>query len=153
MIKQVMLAPVPCVHLASAASTPHLRDRVAFGTNKLGLEDFAIGIPVFIYASQPLTHTTPPHPLFRRGAASWSGTLGSIVKAVQVGARSGKHPDPSVRPPTAERNDTPSIQFWEVLGLHQLKPPRPLSHFVNIGGGKLFEGGVPQWPVLAELDF
>jgi hypothetical protein len=95
MMKLVLLAPVPAIHLASAARSPNLNDRVAFGTSRPGVEQFPIGIPVFIYASHP------PHALFRRGVASWSGTLGAIVKAVERGARSGKHPDPSVRPLTA----------------------------------------------------
>ena len=143
---QVMLAPVPCIHLESVGGNPKLNARVAFGTSRSGVDQFPIGIPVFIYASQP------PHAFFRPGVASWSGTLGAIVKAVERGVRSGKHPDPSVRPATAEATDGPFIAFWEVLNLRQLSPPCPLSHFVKVGGGKPFEGDVPQWPVLTEFD-
>lgn len=146
MIRQVLLAPVPCVHLASAAITPHLSERVAFGSSKTALDQLPIGMPVFIYTSQP------PHRLFQAGVASWTGTLGAIVPAVRSGARSGKHPNPSVRPPTAEAGDEASMYFWEVLGLHHIEAPRPLTAFLKPSGGKPFSGDWPQWPVLVEHD-
>jgi hypothetical protein len=123
-----------------------LRQRVAFGTSRLGIDQIPIGLPVFIYASQP------PHGLFRRGVASWTGVLGAIVKANETGARSGKHPDPSARPPTAEANDGPFLFFWEVLGLRNLEPPRSLSDFTKKGGGTAFDGDVPEWPIIVQLD-
>lgn len=141
----MLLAPVPCVHLESAASIPSLSKRVAFGTSRHGLNDIPIGLPIFIYASQP------PHRLFHREVASWTGVLGAIVKADESGRRSGKHPDPSVRPPSAESDDGPFLYFWEVLGLHQLEPHQPLSMFTKESGGT-FKGEVPEWPVLCSLD-
>jgi hypothetical protein len=124
---------------------PGLSRGVAFGTNKLGLSETPIGLPVFIYASQS------PHPLFRRGVFSWTGTLGVIVKAVERGPRSGKHPDPSVRPPTAEADDTAFIEFWEVLDLSKLEKDRPFDDFRTLGGGKPFGGREPEWPIVAQL--
>lgn len=147
MIKQVLLAPVPCIHLASATRIPGLMQRVAFGTSRLGIDQVPIGLPVFIYASQP------PHSLFRRGVASWTGALGAIVKANETGSRSGKHPDPSVRPPSAEANDGPFLFFWEVLDLSNREPPRSLSDFMKKGGGIAFHGDAPEWPTVAWLDF
>ena len=149
MIKQVLLAPVPCIHLESAAKIPSLMQRVAFGTKQLGF-NFPIGLPVFIYASQP---PHPRHPLFHSGFASWTGLLGAVVKANETGPRSGKHPDPSVRPPSTEANNTgdgPFLLFWEVLELHKLEPPRPLRDFKKKSGGT-FDGNVPQWPILVYL--
>ncbi len=120
---QVLLAPVPCIHLESATK---VGPRVAFGTNRLGLSQTPIGLPVFIYASRP------PHPLFRPGVFSWTGKLGAIEKAVERGPRSGKHPDPSVRPPTAEAGDTACIEFWEVLDLIKLEKDRPFHDFLTL---------------------
>ena len=146
--KEVLLAPVPCIHLASAATIPSLAQRVAFGTSHNGIVNVPIGLPVFIYASQP------PHPLFDPGHISWTGVLGAIVPANETGPRSGKHHDPSVRPPSTEAKDGggdgPFLFFWEVEGLHQLKKPDrlSLSKFKSA-----FNGGAPQWPVLAQLDF
>src|ERR1700693_3484654 len=117
MIKQVLLAPVPFVHLESAAKVPSLMERVAFGTSRLGF-DPPNGIPVFIYASQP------PQALLHRKEASWTGVLGAIAPANKGGPRDGKHPDPSVRPPSTEATDgsgdTAFLCFWEILNLHKL---------------------------------
>jgi hypothetical protein len=144
---QVLLAPVPCVHLESAASVPNLCNHVAFGTSRQGFRQMIpLGIPVFIYASQP------PHHLFKGGVASWTGTLLEIIDAVERGPRSGKHPNPTFRPPTAEATDGPFLAFWEVIGLHQIQSPRALGDFAKTGGGKPFDGMAPQWPVLAELE-
>ncbi len=137
---QVLLAPVPCIHLESARRAG-LSRRVAFGTSRLGFSDTPIGLTVFIYASQP------PHPLFRRGAFSWTGKLGAIIKAVERGPRSGKHPDPSVRPPTAEANDAAFIEFWEVLNLIKLEEDRPFQDFRD---AKPFNGLAPEWPIVAQ---
>ena len=144
--KEVLLAPVPCIHLASAATIPSLAQRVAFGTSHSGLVNVPIGLHVYIYASQP------PHRLFDPGHVSWAGKLVAIVHANKTSSRSGKHLDPSVRPPTTEAligGDGPFLFFWEVEGLHQLKKPDrlSLSKFKST-----FGGDAPQWPVLAELD-
>jgi hypothetical protein len=141
----VFLAPVPAEILESAKKVPALADRVAFGSNKQDLSAIPIGIEVFIYASQP------PHPLCKPGFVTWGGKLGAIVPAVEKGPRSGKHPDPKVRPPFAESDDTPVICFWEVLGLQPLTHPIPLSRFKNMKGGKALGGQAPEWPVLAQL--
>jgi hypothetical protein len=137
---QVLLAPVPCIHLQSAKDKG-LTHRVAFGTSRSGFSDTPIGLMVFIFASQP------PHRLFRPGVFSWAGKLGAIVKAVERGPRSGRHPDPSVRPPSAEESDDAFIEFWEVLDLAELKEGRPFSHF---RGGSPFNGRAPEWPVVAQ---
>jgi hypothetical protein len=138
--QEVLLAPVPCVHLESAATMP----RIAFGTSQSTFKqqfESKIGIPVYIYASQP------PHHLFSGPAVSWKGELVEIVRANDH----GKHSDPSVRPPSTLANDAsgdgPFHFFWEVAGLHQIEK-LSLSKFNWKGGG-----GIPQWPVLAELDF
>jgi hypothetical protein len=141
----VFLAPVPAVILESASAVSALVDRVAFGSSKQGLDAIPIGIEVFIYAS------LPPHPLFKPGVATWTGKLGAVVPAVRSGPRSGKHPDPKVRPPVAEQDDGPSLYFWEVHGLKRLAVPMPLDRFKSMSGGKLFSGRAPEWPVLAQL--
>jgi hypothetical protein len=139
----VFLASVPCVHLASTMTIPALSTRVAFGSSKSGLSNSApIGLPVFIFASKG------PHALYRNGVYTWTGTLGAIVPAVEKGARSGKHPDKNVRPPTAERHDSAFTHFWEVLNLTRLESPRPFSDFF---GCAPFEGKAPEWPVLCQL--
>jgi hypothetical protein len=150
MSQEVLLAPVPCVHLASAATIPKLKERIAFGTSQSAFKqqfESRIGIPVYIYASQPLHTSHPPHPLFCGPVASWKGELFAIVKA----NNRGKHDDPSIRPPSTlekEDPDGPFLFFWEVEGLHRLKKPYlSLSKFKWKGGV-----GVPQWPALADLD-
>src|SRR4051794_11359343 len=115
--RQVLLAPVPGEHIASACEVPGLLSRVAFGSSKAGIENAPVGIAVFIYVSQP------SHRLYRRGFFWGGGTLGEFVPAVKSGRRSGKHPDPSVRPPTAETADGPFLFSWEVESLHQLREP------------------------------
>ncbi|MBI3198911.1 MAG: hypothetical protein HYZ40_15675 [Rhodospirillales bacterium] len=142
MIQPVVLAGVPCVHLESASSVPGLSASVFFGSSHEAVTPLPIGVPVFIYAS------IPPHPLFKPGQYSWTGTLGSVVRAVESGPRAGKCPDPSRRPPTAEGKDGPALYFWEVQGLHQLATPRPLADFKS----KTSINEVPRWPVVAELD-
>jgi hypothetical protein len=149
MFQTVILAPVPCIHLHSASAVPGLCDRVAFGSNQRGVPDLPIGARVFIYASDPQTASKEALRLFKPGYASWTGHLGAIVRAVKGGRRDGKHPDPLVRPPTAEEGDTHFMYFWEVLGLRPLRPQRPLRDFA----GTLAKGGVPKWPARAELEF
>jgi hypothetical protein len=150
MLKQVVLAPVPLVHLESAWTKPELRERVAFGSSSPNVATFPIGIPVFILGSglSLLRERYPP------SAATWGGTLGAVEQAVEGGQRSGMHRDPSRRPPTAERIDIPFRYFYEVLNLQRLGGPRHLSEFTKIGGikRKPFTGPAPQWPVLAELE-
>lgn len=146
MSEQVLLASVPCVHLASAETVSSLMKRVAFGTSYQGIINVPIGLPVYIFASQP------PHRLFDPGRVSWAGKLGAIVPANEKGRRSGKHHDPSVRPPSTEAlidGDGLFLFFWEVEDLHQLE----MQDRVSLSKFKSsFHGGVPQWPVLAQLD-
>jgi hypothetical protein len=147
MFQQVLLAPVPCLHLHSAISVPKLANRVAFASSQRAVPHLPIGIPVFICASDPKSATPEALKLLRPGYVTWAGRLGAIVEAVKDGPRSGKHPDPSVRPPTAEAKDTPVLYFWEVAGLHRLVTPRRLGEFQST-----LNGDAPQWPVLAEAD-
>jgi hypothetical protein len=147
MLQQVLLAPVPCVHLHSASQVPRLAERVAFGSSQSGVPHLPLGIPVFICASDPGSAPREALGLLRPGWATWGGRLGSIVEAVKDGRRSGQHPDPTVRPPTAEATDTAFFYFWEVEGLQRLSPARRLTEFRSP-----LSGGAPQWPVLAELD-
>jgi hypothetical protein len=142
----VFLAPVPASILESAQRVPDLAKLVAFGSNKPDLKSFPMGLGVYIYVSQP------PHRLCKPGYITWGGKLGAIVPAVEKGRRSGKHPNPAVRPPFAESDDTPATLFWEVLGLHLLDKPIPFSLFENVHGGKPFSGGAPEWPTLAVLN-
>ena len=143
MIRPVVLAPVPCVHLESANSVPGLSASVFFGSSHEADPPLPIGVPVFIYAS------IPPHALFKPGQFSWTGTLASVVRAVASGPRSGKHPDPSRRPPTAEAKDGACLYFWEVRNLEPLETPRRLGDFKS----KTSINEVPRWPVIAEADF
>jgi hypothetical protein len=147
LLKQVVLAPVPWVHLESAEGLPNLRERIAFGSSSQAVPTLPIGIPIFIYGSDP------GHMRFKPGVVTWEGTLGAIVPAVEGGRRSGQHPDPTVRPPSAKQGDMAFLWFFEVLALRPLTNPRKLSEFTREGGkGKPFTGDVPQWPVLAERD-
>ena len=143
MIRPVVLAPVPCVHLESANSIPGLAASVFFGSSHEGIDKLPLGLPVFIYAS------IPPHPLFKPGQFTWTGTLGSVVRAVAGGPRAGKCPDPARRPPTAEAKDGPFLYFWEVQNLEPLETPRRLGDFKS----KTSINEVPRWPVIAEADF
>jgi len=146
-LQQVLLAPVPCLHLHSASLVPKLTELVAFASSQPAVPGLPIGIPVFICASDPKSATREALKLLRPGYATWGGRLGAIVKAEKEGPRSGKHRDPSVRPPTAEAMDTPVLYFWEVAGLHKLPIPRALREFRSALGGE-----APQWPVLTEVD-
>lgn len=148
MIRTVILAPVPCRHLASTLSAPALAERVAFASSQSAVPSFPIGLPVFIYPSDTADATAADRQLLTPGRTSWTGALGAIVEAVKSGRRSGKHPDPLVRPPTAEETDTPVRFFWEVLGLQRMVQGRPLSDFKSA----VPIGNAPRWPVLAELD-
>jgi hypothetical protein len=144
---KIVLAPVPCIHLFTASGVPALASRVAFGTSQPDAPNLPANAPVFICASHP--EGAPPEALrlLRPGFATWTGTLLRVVRAVDGGRRSGKHEDPSVRPPSAEANDGPFQYFWEVSGLRQLPIPRALGDFH--GEGPM--GNVPRWPIIAEL--
>jgi hypothetical protein len=144
MLRPVLLAPVPYVHLASWAETPSLQAMVAFGSSKSGLSDLPVGIDVYIHASQS---NDPRH----LRSAGWKGRLGGIVPAVERGLRSGKHPNPSVRPPTAEAGDGPFLMFWEVENLQELVERTPLAAFKGPNGKKAYPGSQLQWPVAAYL--
>src|SRR5260370_36103977 len=65
MLKQVVLAPVPWVHLESAEGVPKLRERVAFGSSSLGLPAFPIGLPVCL----PETRSDNTDDEVRQGSA------------------------------------------------------------------------------------
>jgi hypothetical protein len=144
----VVLAPVPCIHLRSAQSVPGLSKRVAFASNQDGVPHLPIGLQVFIYASDASEASAEDRRLLVPGKVSWTGKLGAIVEAVKTGRRAGRHADPSIRPPTAEANDTPVMYFWEVLDLMALVPSRPLSDFKSAA---FPPATVPRWPVMAEL--
>lgn len=145
--RKVVLAPVPWVHLESIENDPHLQHRVAFGTSRLAVTDAYAGLPIFIYGSNPRHQRHIP------GVVTWTGYVDKIERAVERGPRSGKHPDSSVRPLTAEEGDTAFISFLEVTGIHLLARARPLTRFTKSDGkGKPFTGIVPQWPVLAYLN-
>lgn len=149
MLTTVLLAPVPCIHLHSAAGVPALRERVAFGSSQAGVPTLSIGLPVFIVASDPQSATTPAvRALLCPGWATWGGHLGAVVPAVKTGPRSGQHPEPHVRPPSAEVGDSAFLYFWEVTGLHLLPTPRRISEFKVAAPF----GDWPRWPVLAELE-
>ncbi len=151
---KVFLAPVPAEIIDSACKVPSLSELVAFGSNKACLDAIPIGLEVYIYASQSNESPylkKPPHPLWRAGVVTWGGTLSNIVRAVEHGRRSGKHPNPAVRPPFAEEGDTAVTHFWEVKNLHRLNRPIPFSRFENANGSKAFGGSAPQWPTVAFL--
>ena len=147
MAMKVFVAPVPADIFASALEIPALLERVAFGSNKEGLDATnGEGLPVFIYVS-----SDKPHPLYAGPKCSWGGTLGVIEMAEQSGWRRGKHKDSSVRPVYAESDDRPAMYFWEVLGLHKLPTALPFGRFKTVKGGSPFVGGVPRWPTVAWL--
>src|SRR5216684_2833302 len=146
MLKKVVLAPVPWVHLESMEKKPKLFERVAFGTSRLAVTDEYATLSIFIYGSG-LDHTR-----HRSGVVTWTGFVDKIERAVQAGQRSGQHPDKSLRPMTAEDGDTAFIRFLEVTNIQLLNPPLPLTRFTKEDGkGKPFTGPVPRWPVLAFL--
>jgi len=148
MKKRVIVAPVPAEIIASASGVPELYERVAFGSNKEGLDTFPIGADVYVYASKSdeNRNAIKPHPLWQQGVVTWGGTLSAIVRAVERGRRSGKHPKPAVRPPFAEEGDTPVTHFWEVKNLHCLERPIPFSKFKDTKGKPAFKDSWPQWP-------
>lgn len=148
MLTTVLLAPVPCIHLHSAAGVPELGERVAFGSSHTGVPSLPIGLPVFIVASDPQSASAEARRLHRPGWASWGGRLGAVVPAVAKGARSGQHPEPHVRPHSAKMGDSAFLYFWEVTGLHLLPTPRRIGDFK---AATPF-GDSPRWPVLAELE-
>jgi hypothetical protein len=152
MLRTVMLAPVPAIHMASTIANPHLMRRVAFGTCNESVKDFTIGLDVFIYVT-PSRDADPSRSLVRPGFVTWQGTLGAIVPAERSGRRNGKHPDPNVRPPSAEDTDTAFLMFWEVLNLHKLEGQAaiPLNGFSRPDGSSFSNGHPPGWPVLASL--
>src|SRR6186997_630586 len=146
MMPTVVLAPVPCIHLRSALSIPALAARVAFGSSQQGVLDLPVGARVFIYVSDAPEATAEERRLLMPGRASWTGRLGAVVRAVEHGRRTGKHPDAAVRPPSAEEADKAFLFFWEVIRIHRLVPSRPLSHFKST----LPVGNAPPWPIVAE---
>lgn len=146
MHQQVVLAPVPWIHLDSIANDPILKRRVAFGTSSLAVTQEYAGLPIFIYGSGPA------HKRFLPGVVTWTGTIDKIERAIERGLRSGKHPDDTIRPLTAEEGDSAFISFLEVTNIALLKRSLPLARFTKRDGkGKPFTGVVPQWPVLAYL--
>jgi hypothetical protein len=152
---EVILAPISAEIIDSTLKIPELHKLVAFGSNKEGIDTFPIGADVYIYASKsdesPNAPKQPPHPLWQAGVVAWGGTLSAIVPAVQHGRRSGKHPNPALRPPFAEEGDTPVTHFWHVQNLHRLERPIPFSRFKYPGGGTAFGGSQPRWPIVAFL--
>lgn len=125
-----LLAPVPCRHLSGALETSRIVGRVAFASNRWEVFEGAgvcveVGWTVVIYASRPelgdLDH------LFVPARASLVGTF---VGWVRADPRSGRHPNPSVRP-VSTGTDIPVIGFWEVRDLQRLTHDQsiPLSRF------------------------
>jgi hypothetical protein len=149
MLRKVILAPVPCLHLHTASSVPALATRVAFGSSQADVPNLPPGLPVFICASHP--EDAPPEALklLRSGYATWTGKLLGVVRAVDGGRRNGKHEDPTVRPPSAEEKDGPFQYFWEVAGFGLLAKPQGLRDFQAAGP----IGKAPRWPIVAELDY
>jgi hypothetical protein len=147
MHEQVVLAPVPWIHLESIAKEPHLKSRVAFGTSSPAVSQEYAGLRIFIYGSGP------DHKRHIRGVVAWTGMVDKIERAVERGRRAGKHPDSTIRPLTAEDGDSAFISFLEVTGITLLERPLPFSRFTKANGkSKPFTGLVPQWPVLAYFD-
>ena len=138
-MQQVILAPVPSVHLEFLAASERSRTRVAFGTSSSSLNTVPEGQPLDIYASNP------PSPLYRGFFASWQGTFDRLVPAVVGGMRDGQCPDESIRHPTAECSDTAFKLLFEVSNLSPLKPPISLRNF-QISGKPL--KAIPWWPML-----
>jgi hypothetical protein len=140
--REVILAPVPAVHLASALTVPALSERVAFGSSSSSWSTLPIGLEVFIYVSGP------PHGLYKGFVATWHGKLSGRTAAVSHGPESGMHPDASLRPPTAEASDTAFLGFFEVDKLRALAKPIPLKQFKSASLSGL---GVPEWPMVSWL--
>jgi hypothetical protein len=113
-----LLAPVPAVHITSAIETYRRAGRVAFATNAIDVfakidEEYGAGIPVII---QPTVRYGDPKGYAR---SSFGATYDRFVTA----DRSGRHPDPAVRPDSAlnpQDPDTPVLGFWEIVELRQL---------------------------------
>jgi hypothetical protein len=126
-----ILAPVPCIHLASALKMAAVGGaRIAFGTNAATFfegdmqpGELAIppGTPVLIYASRPefgAAHLAP------RGLDY--GFVATLVDWRRADRR-GRHPEHEQVRPLSTDDDGPAIGFWEVETLAKLPSAVPLG--------------------------
>jgi hypothetical protein len=128
-----LLAPVPCVHLKDALATCAARGKVAFGTGCWQLfheidQQYGADLPVLIYASVGDRRYEDFH---EPGRATLAGRLLGYRVAVR-----GLHPDPTCRPPSTLKMDTPTWAcFWEAADLAPLAKPDqvPLRKLTALG--------------------
>ena len=137
-----LLVSVPHLHLVSGLDTIAAAGRVAYGTdNGMVLSQLQNALAgqtcvVLIYASGQ--SSGPPK-------ATWRAIYGQ-----QTGARSGKHPDPKIRPASTQ-SDGPFLTFWQGLDLTELDPNDAISlnTLRAFGSGKRFAATyVPRGPIL-----
>ena len=149
-----MIAPLPIVHVSSTLTTAAERGRVAFGSDAFAFferrekdKDFG-KLEVFVIASRTGLTDAKQVPLgIKLHCAFLRGTLAGLT---QPHPKTGKHPDPSVRPASAHEGDGPSLIFWELVALETLAEQIPLKAFRNEGGGMYSE--VPRGPTIAKID-
>jgi len=150
---QGILAPVPCVHLASAIATCAQHGRVAFGSNAVDVFERDLeplpwaGCRVLIYGSRPELHGGEFKSFHRPGFVTYSATFVAWVRANP----DGRHPDPQLRPISTQDNDTAVIGFWEVADLVRLATPIALTALTG-KRGRLKVGFVPEGPMAIDGD-
>lgn len=116
MSQSIILAPVPCRHLASALKIDSRR--IAFGTDLAGFfpengegKDWK-GRRVLIYASRKSSRAAH---LFVKGCATFEATFETWLRADIT----GKHPVPDERAASTV-TDIPFMGFWVVSAFREL---------------------------------
>jgi hypothetical protein len=147
--KMALLGPVPCAHIAGALEAGQTHGRVAFGTMLKELfvdstSDAPLvpqGLRVLIYVSKTGIEQPFAAQFFAGPCATFEGTFLRWRNADQ---KTGRHPDPSVRPISTEP-DSAWMGFYEVADLCPCTVP--LTSFRWVGSGRRVESA-PRRPGL-----
>ena len=133
-----MIAPLPIVHVSPTLKTVEEKGRVAFGSEALDFFEARKGdedlgkLDVFVIASRTgfdRVKQMPPGVILQH--AFLRGTLACVT---QPDPKTGKHPDPHLRPESAHEGDGPSLIFWELAAPEKLGNPITLRAFRTAAG-------------------
>ncbi|MDQ0512582.1 hypothetical protein [Ancylobacter amanitiformis] len=137
---EVILAPVPLVHLESALAIAAGR-RVAFSTSQASFPPQWEGRHVFFYASAS-------------GYAGGSADIGKVpfrgVLVRHLPSSSGFYGGDAVRP-ASTATDNASLAFFEVADFEKLAKPLLIGQFAKADGGKYAAGFTPRRPIASRL--
>jgi hypothetical protein len=140
-LDEVVLTPVPLVHLVNGEEICRRQGQVAFGSNAWEvMRRIEAGMAVLIYASHSAEALGP--------VVTWTAVFDEYVEA---GGSASLRRIRRFRPPSADGEEADWAGYYLVHGLRRLAEPLPIDGLRKLDGSRFSRRFVPEGPIIASL--